>query len=448
MPPRSAPKAWSPGIAVLGVVAVLFFPSLFIFQQTGWGGASGTPSSAAACPAVRSSGGRDRQGDVSYVPPDASLKVVVASASPDTAWVQYAVDAIRARSASASVLVYRMDGGSTGSAGNGSGSGSDWDASSSSSGGRRRSLGAAKPAPGGGGAPPGKARGGKAKARHKSFLTALIRDAGDGEAAWAPTAVEQRSVPGEGKGEEALAYLTAIVEEYERLPDVVAFLRGYSGRHSRVPNTWVLQHLLQQPPARLPRGYLGAQCRPVRRRRWGACRVQGAAGGAPRRRVRPVSPGSTPADADPASHCICIASKPTCLPACLPTCLPTCLPAAQPGGEFSFRVLPTNLSANSPWAQPAARFLAQAGATLAPLPPPCMPVALPTPARPRQRPCAAAAHPPLPSCLACCARRRGRSFSGRTWARCRPWCRAPAAPSSYPFSPLRLAAVSSRQSRP
>lgn len=85
------------------------------------------------------------------------------------------------------------------------------------------------------------------------------------------------------RGHEAAAFLSAIVDEYDRLPAaaVVAFLHSHSTSwHSRLPGAWVLRSLLDRPPAaaRLPPGgYLGTQCRPVRGADGWEC--EGAGGG-------------------------------------------------------------------------------------------------------------------------------------------------------------------------
>lgn len=73
--------------------------------------------------------------------------------------------------------------------------------------------------------------------------------------------LDMRSARGE-KGAEAMAFLSGILDEWDSLPDAMAFLHGHdSSWHSRVPNSWVLSHLLERPPASLLSGYLGTQCR-------------------------------------------------------------------------------------------------------------------------------------------------------------------------------------------
>lgn len=103
------------------------------------------------------------------------------------------------------------------------------------------------------------------------------RSAGSEDGGAAEVEVEVRHLPSD-RGHEAMAFLSAIVDEYDRLPadGVVAFLHGHSTSwHSRLPGAWVLKALLARPPtaARLPRsGYLSTQCRPVR---WGCTGLSG-----------------------------------------------------------------------------------------------------------------------------------------------------------------------------
>jgi hypothetical protein len=200
---RQGAGAWSPGTLALSILALLLVPSFVILQHTGWGGA-GQGATPAGCGGVRSKvGARDDPGGV---PRGASLAVVMASRSPDTSWVQRAVDGARALPGS-SVLVYRLYG------------------------------------PGG------------------DAAAAVEEERREEEEGLAAVAV--RRLPAGVAGQEAAACLDAIVAAYPALPDVLACLRGYSARHSRVGNDWVLQRLLRRRPTSLGGGYLPAQCRAV-----------------------------------------------------------------------------------------------------------------------------------------------------------------------------------------
>ncbi len=73
----------------------------------------------------------------------------------------------------------------------------------------------------------------------------------------------QRSTP-MNRGREAMAYLTAIIDDYNSLPDLTIFLHAHRfSSHTHLMPDWVVQQLVLRPPTDLPHGYMSLQCKEV-----------------------------------------------------------------------------------------------------------------------------------------------------------------------------------------
>lgn len=66
------------------------------------------------------------------------------------------------------------------------------------------------------------------------------------------------------RGNEAMGYLTAIIDNYHTLPDAMVFVHAHRfSPHNHFTTAWLLAQLLLRPPRQLPGGFMPLQCKDV-----------------------------------------------------------------------------------------------------------------------------------------------------------------------------------------